>query len=440
MKFKNGLNTRLLLLLGFVFFIGGNAEGGIVNSAHNANCCSVWISGKNPTWLFSFEKAEGGVVTTCRQPYNSSTNIAGTHPENGGLGVCEVSAFEGWAGNHSDATPSFVVIESTTTRFRLYIQADLIDHTGPGQGEDRGTVYDTISIYWNRIVYNRRIFPSGTTNSSGWRPMVWAFMQSAVEDSLIFADDDEIDILGGIAHSGNLPLPIAQDTVHAQEMFMANNDTTCSSIFFRTLYEKQINGYVSHDASDRRGSGFGTYANTTGAGQVTYEGKFLYWWGIFDHGGDSLQDRFIEYMNPCGLTVGYGSGNGWAETKGCYIITDGGGDSVKFTFDRGSWPASNDSTVFNPVIEVASWDGGMPDSILVNNVRKYIDTDYYADTVDAKNFLIIHYHANLTADTEFIISENVGSIHGVQYLARKKAAQKLVKQGTPQLLFEGQGQ
>ncbi len=408
----------LLLSLDPFGLICSKAQAGVINSAHDANCCSVWVSGENPTWLVSFDKSKGGVIRTLRQPYDGS-NIASTHTDNGGWGNCETNFLTGGAGrwyhNIEDESPSVTVVESTSTRFRFYLEADLIYDV-----YDSGDVKDTITCYYNRIIYDRTIVTTGQNRAGGWRPHVFAWLQSAIEDSIIFADDDEIDIVNNITHTGNKSLPTGQDTVHAQEFIREGaGDTTFLCINYRNLYPGNIDMYVSHDEATRRGSG---HAAGEGAVAGTYELKFFYEFGTLNHDGTDAQDRFVDYMFPSPITMTYGTGGTWVETRGCYQVIDGGVDSVIFTFVRDSW---TDSTVYNPVIEVASWDGFIPDTISVGGVKKIKDTDFYADTVDAKNFLIVHYLGDISgSDTEIIIPIRAGVAEGINKLLVKRQQRK----------------
>lgn len=393
---------KRIILFSFllIFIIPNLLYAGVINSAHNANCCSVWVTGKNPTWMMAFDKSYGGTIRTFRQPRTGS-NIASPESDYGSLSDVEMNLFGiGWASICQDNSANITVVESTSTRFRIYIESDIVKGSA-----DSGDVQDTVTIYYNRQVHDRRAKLNAGTSVRGaeCRLLTWNFKYSeAVEDTLVFADDDEIDKVNNI-NSGAFTLPADQDTVHAQQLFMDNTDTSMVMLWFRTLFPDQVGYYVSHDhsASDRRGAGVATSNLTYRSGSSWWQGKFVFWLGTFDHDGYDMQDYFIDYMNPSPITLTYGgtTGGRWQETRGCYHLVDGGSDSIRFTFDKATWA----DTVHTPVIEIASWDGAIPDSIKVGGTKKVLNTDFYADTVDAKNFLIIHYLSDITADTEFEI-------------------------------------
>lgn len=303
-----------------------------------------------------------------------------------------------------DVAATASVVESTKTRFTLYLESDII-YVYLESTMDSGDVKDTITCYYNRIIYNRTIVTTAEGVANGWRPHVFTWIQGAIEDSIVFADDDEIDIVSNILHAGQKTLPTGQDTLHAQEFFRTNNDTTFLEFSYSQVSSDDLDRYISHDEATRRGSGHGANAAIP---EGTYGIGFVFEFGTLNHTGTEAQEIFIDYMNPCPIAMTYGTGGDWVETRGCYQVTDGGGDSVKFKFDRPplGW---QDSTVFTPVIEVASWDGAIPDSIYVGGVKKDKDTDFYADTVDALNFLVVHWLGNLSGDTEFIIPARTGA-------------------------------
>jgi len=391
----------LCLLLATCFLQLETAFAGALTIGRNADSVWVSVSDKNPTWRAMWKGYKGYTMWSLRQSYNSSTELLGTHPENGGYGNAEYITAIGtpYCGSRKDHTPSITVVESTDVRFMIYVDADLIDTVN---NRDRGDVQDTISIYYDRIVYNRSVVLDSAAYQNTYRAEDAGFVQAQFNPMVKHADDDEAcsDSTSHIGCTGKATSCATLDLLNARIYKRSPfNDTVFTEYLYKSDVDLDRN--VEHNASDRLGKGWN---KSTSQVAGTYQHIFQFRVSTDDTIGNSVKDKITDLLNPASLTCTYGDTQTyrWHKGKGCYNYQDANNtDSVQFTFTKTSWV----DTVFRPIIQIHHWNEGAPDTIKVGGTKKAKNTDFYADTaiVSSDTILVVHYFTDLTQDTEFII-------------------------------------
>jgi hypothetical protein len=377
------------------------AFAGALNISRNADSVWVSVSAKNPTWRAMWKSYKGYTIWSILQPYNSSTELLGTNPDNGGYGTAEYITVAGtpYCNSRRDHAPSITVVESTDVRFMIYVIADLMDTVN---NRDRGDVQDTISIYYDRIVYNRSVVLDSASYANTYRAEVCGFVQAKFADWCRHVDDDE-KCLEEIGHQGCNDYQSGCSTIDSLNARIYKYATFNDTVFTEYLYFTNLgqNYEVEHDASDRRGKGWNR-SGSTPAG--TYHHIFQLRIATDDTLGNSVQDKLCDLLNPASIACTYGDTQTyrWSNARGCYNFQDAfDTDSVQFTFTRVSWV----DTVFRPIVQIHHWNTSAPDSIEVGGSKKVLNADYYADTtmISGDTMLVLHYLTDITQNTEFLI-------------------------------------
>jgi len=395
---KRPIMILCLLLATFLLQLE-TAFAGALTIGRNADSTWVSVSLKNPTFRLCWFKAKGYLIRDIRQPYNSATQLSGGNIDNGGYGSCEAYRNVKWYLTSYDNAPTFSMVESTDVRYTFYTQSNL---KNSASGWILGRVCDTISVYYDRVVYNRAVvLDSATDAPSAYRANVAGFVQARFADWCRHVDDDQIfieaiDHIGCNAYTGGSGLDSLNARIYKYATF---NDTVFTEYLYNTQIQQDYE--VEHDAADRRGKGWNKSA-IVNAG--TYQHIFQFRVSTDDTIGNSVKDKITDLLNPASLTCTYGDTQTyrWHKGKGCYNYQDANNtDSVQFTFTKASWV----DTVFRPIIQIHHWNEGAPDTIKVGGTKKAQNTDYYADTaiVSSDTILVVHYFTDLTQNTEFII-------------------------------------
>lgn len=390
----------LCLLLATCFLQLETAFAGALTIGRNADSTWVSVSAKTPTWRLCWFEAKGYLIRDIRQPYNSATQLSGSNTDNGGYGSCEAYRNVKWYLTSYDNAPTFSMVESTDVRYTFYAVADLINSAS---GWDLGEVRDTISVYYDRIVYNRAIvLDSATSTGATYRAEVAGFVQAQFNPIVRHADDDEA-CSDSATHIGCVAKATSCATLDLLNARIYKYATFNDTVFTEYLYKSDVdlNYNVEHNASDRLGKGWN---KSTAQVAGTYQHIFQFRISTDDTIGNSVKDKITDLLNPASLTCTYGDTQTyrWSNGKGCYNYQDANNtDSVQFTFTKASWV----DTVFRPIIQIHHWNEGAPDTIKVGGTKKAKDTDFYADTaiVSSDTILVVHYFTDLTQNTEFII-------------------------------------